>query len=93
MAWTIFWTSEAKGDVRRHKEYLSLRNPESGHRIAKSLTNTPKTLWAYPRMGEELKEFQPREVRRLIVEGYEFRYEIRGAEIRVLRIFHGREDR
>ena len=35
----------------------------------------------------------PREVRKLKVGKYEMRYEIVGAEIYILKIFHGREDR
>jgi len=44
-------------------------------------------------MGERLEEFEPREVRRLLVGRDELRYEIREAEIYVLRIWRSREDR
>jgi len=44
-------------------------------------------------MGERLTEFAPREVHRLVIAGYEIRYELAEPEIRVLQIFHGKQDR
>jgi hypothetical protein len=48
---------------------------------------------AQPRIGERLDEFQPREVRRILIGNYEMRYEIRGSIIHLLRIWHTREQR
>jgi plasmid stabilization system protein ParE len=58
-----------------------------------SLTAAPTRLLDHPRIGEKLEEFEPREVRRIIVGHYEMRYEIRASTIFVLRIWHTREDR
>ena len=44
-------------------------------------------------MGERLEEFEPREVRRILIGKYEMRYELEGSLIYVLRIWHTREDR
>jgi hypothetical protein len=46
-----------------------------------------------PRLGERLPGFGRREVRRVLVQTYEVRYEIAGADLTVLRVFHTREDR
>jgi hypothetical protein len=45
------------------------------------------------RIGEKLEEFDPREVRRIVIGRYEMRYEIQESVISVLRIWHTREDR
>ena len=58
-----------------------------------SLTAAPARLKEYPRIGEKLEEFEPREVRHILVNDYEMRYEIRESKIYVLRIWHTREDR
>jgi len=47
----------------------------------------------YPRLGESLEEFAPREVRRILVGHFEMRYEIVESVIYVLRLWHTREDR
>jgi hypothetical protein len=44
-------------------------------------------------MGRRLEEFDPREVRGILVGHYEMRYEIQGDKLLVLRIWHAREDR
>ena len=50
-------------------------------------------LLEHPRIGEQLFRFYPREVRRLLVDAYEIRYEIQNDDIYILRIWHSREAR
>ncbi|WP_330217080.1 type II toxin-antitoxin system RelE/ParE family toxin [Sphingobium lactosutens] len=47
----------------------------------------------YPRIGEKLEAYEPREVRRIIVGNYEMRYEIAAGTIFILRLWHCRENR
>jgi uncharacterized protein (TIGR02996 family) len=44
-------------------------------------------------LGARLNEFDPREVRRLLVGNYELRYELTEEDLFVLRIWHLREAR
>ncbi|GMQ84196.1 MAG: hypothetical protein BMS9Abin06_0963 [Gammaproteobacteria bacterium] len=62
-------------------------------RTVQSLTAAPRRLLEQPRIGERLDEFEPREVRRILVGQYEIRYEIQKSTIYVLRLWHTREDR
>lgn len=87
------WTSKALSDVVRLHEFLSLVNAAAAARTVQGLTAAPTRLLRHPRIGERLEEFEPREVRRILAGGYEIRYELRGATIYVLRIWHTREDR
>ena len=48
---------------------------------------------AHPRIGQRLRQFAPREVRRVLIGDYEIRYELAGRDVFVLRILHTREDR
>lgn len=61
--------------------------------MVRSLTEAPRRLLEHPRLGEKLEEFEPREVRRILVGRYEMRYEIAVDTIYVLRLWHTREDR
>lgn len=63
------------------------------HRTVQSLTATPANLIVNPRIGEKLDEFEPREVRLILVGHYEIRYEFQDATLYVLRLLHRREDR
>ncbi len=87
------WTNKAFSDLTRLHEFLALVNRSAAARAVQSLTAAPLRLLATPRIGERLEEFDPREVRRILVGHYEIRYEIQKSMIYVLRLWHTREDR
>lgn len=87
------WTSKALSDLARLYAFLAPVNKSAAVSIVQSLTAAPTTLLVNPRIGEKLEEFEPREVRRILVGHYEMRYEIQESKIYVLRLWHTREDR
>jgi plasmid stabilization system protein ParE len=87
------WTSKALSDLARLYEFLAPVNKAAAVKVVRSLTDAPYGLMENPRLGQRLEEFDPREVRRTFVNHYELRYEIQGATLYVLRLWHTREDR
>jgi plasmid stabilization system protein ParE len=87
------WTSKALSDLTRLHEFLATVSKPAAARAVQALTAAAGTLVANPRIGERLDEFQPGEVRRILVGSYELRYQITGATIYVLRLWHTREER
>ena len=87
------WTSKALSDLTRLYEFLASVNPPAASRVVQALTKAPASLLTNPRIGEQLFQFEPREVRRILVGEYEIRYEIQGSIIYLLRLWHTREDR
>ena len=87
------WTSKALTDLVRLHEFLAPINPSAAARTVQSLTAAPVRFLENPRIGEKLDEFEPREVRRILVGHYEMRYEIQESTVYVLRLWHTREDR
>lgn len=87
------WTSKALSDLARLYEFMVQVNQPAAARAVQALTKAPTILLANPRIGEQLFEFEPREVRRLLVGHYEMRYEIQDSIIYMLRLWHTREDR
>lgn len=87
------WTSKGLSDLVRLYEFLVPVNKSAAAKTVQSLTRAPSVLLTNPRIGEQLFEFEEREVRRLLVGKYEVRYEIQGSYIYVLRLWHTREDR
>ncbi len=87
------WTSKALSDLVRLYEFLAPVNRQAASRTVQSLTAAPARLLEHPRIGEQLEEFAPREVRRILVGRYELRYEIQASTVYVLRLWHTREDR
>lgn len=87
------WTSKGLSDLARLYDFLAPVNPAAATHVVQSLTAAPSGLRTNPRIGPRLEEFDPREVRRILVGNYEMRYEIQGSIIYILRIWHTREDR
>ena len=87
------WTSKAQSDLVRLHEFLLPVNPIAAVRVVRQLVAGVKRIPAQPRLGVRLPEFEPREVRRVLVGDYEIRYELTDSDVFVLRIFHTREDR
>jgi plasmid stabilization system protein ParE len=87
------WTSKALSDLTRLYEFLASVNQPAAARAVQSVTKAPTALLINPRIGEQLFEFEPREIRRILVGNYELRYEIQESTIYVLRLWHTREHR
>ena len=87
------WTTKALSDLARLYEFLAPVNREAAAHTVQSLTALPASLLANPRIGESLDEFEPREVRRILVGHYEMRYEIQESTLYILRLWHTREER
>lgn len=89
----VRWTENAHSDVERLYDFLAPVNPEAATKVVQRIVATGPLLSAQPRLGEPLEEFNPREVRRLIVGGYEIRYEIVDQILFIIRLWHTREER
>ncbi len=89
----VKWTEKAVSDLGRLYDFLAPANRRAAAVAVKALAASPRRLLDYPRIGEKLEEFEPREVRRILVGRYEMRYEIKSETIFVLRLWHTREDR
>jgi plasmid stabilization system protein ParE len=87
------WTTKAVSDLARLYEFLAPVNKQAAARTVQSIAAAPARLLEHPRIGELLEEFEPREVRRILIGHYEMRYEIQGSVIYVLRLWHTREER
>ncbi|NHB90455.1 type II toxin-antitoxin system RelE/ParE family toxin [Photorhabdus tasmaniensis] len=87
------WSSKALSDLARLYEFLALANKPAAAKAVQALTQAPTILLTNPRIGEQLFQFEPREVRRILVGEYEIRYEILGLVIYMLRLWHTRENR
>jgi plasmid stabilization system protein ParE len=90
---TLRWTTSARSDLVRLHEFLEPVSPRSAALAVRHIVAGVTRIPAHPRLGQRLRQFAGREVRRLLVGDYEIRYELAGKDIFVLRIFHTREDR
>ena len=89
----IEWTGKAMSDLARLFAFLAPVNRRAAAKTVQALTAAPSRLLDHPRLWTTLDEFQPREVRRLLIGDYEMRYEIQNQSIYILRFWHSREER
>jgi len=89
----LVWTGKALSDLARLHDFLAPVNARAAAHTVRTLTVAGGRLVDHPRIGEKLTEFEPREVRRIIVGKYEVRYEIKDAALYILRLWHTRENR
>ena len=87
------WTQAAYGDLKRIYEFLEPVNPAAAARSVSAVVARVRRIPAQPRLGDKVSGFADREVRRVLVQKYEIRYEVAGSDIFILRVFHTREDR
>ena len=87
------WTTSARVDLVRLHEFLEALNPRAAALAVRQLVAGARRIPARPRLGQRLREFSGREVRRILIGDYEIRYELAERDVFVLRIFHTREER
>ena len=87
------WTSKGLSHLARLYEFLAAANKPAAVRAVQALAEAPQVLITNPHIGEQLFQFEPRMVRRILVSQYELRYEVVGNTVYVLRLWHTREDR
>ena len=87
------WTRKAYSDLVRLHEFLGSVDPRAALRVVRQLVAGAKQIPAHLRLGVRMPEFDPREVRKVLVGDYEIRYEVTEIDVFILRFFHAREDR
>lgn len=89
----IIWSPKALSDLVRLHEFLAAENSTAAAKAVQNLVTTADRLQHFPRMGERLDRYDPREVRRIFAGPYEIRYRLTTESIFILRLWHGRERR
>jgi addiction module RelE/StbE family toxin len=87
------WTTPARRDLMRLYDFLKDVSPGAAKRILNQLAAAAEELPMFPHIAPRLEDFHLREVRSLPVGDYIMRYEVLHDQIRILRIWHMREDR
>lgn len=89
----LLWTRSAYRDLKRIHEFMEPVDPAAAARAVRTVVARVRRIPRQPRLGERVPGFVAQEVRRVLVDKYEIRYEVAGTTVTVLRIFHVREDR
>jgi plasmid stabilization system protein ParE len=87
----VVWTAGALRDLSAIRAYLDPFNPVAARRIAQALLLAGDSLALFPSRGRVGLERGTREL--VATQPYVLVYEITGAEVAILAIWHGAQDR
>lgn len=90
---SVRWTRKARAELQRLETFLAPVDLSAAERAVKGILTAVRKLGATPRLGIRLTEFDPREVRRIVVGDHEVRYELTETGLVIVRLWHLREDR
>lgn len=89
----LIWAPASRRDLTRLYAFLAPKNAKAAELRLQMILEIGDQVTRFPRAGELLEDYAPREVRHRFVAEYEVRYAIDGDVISILRIWHHKEDR
>jgi plasmid stabilization system protein ParE len=91
----LVYSPAARLDLLRIRQFYAELGSHRGLRLAARLRAELKLLKRHPRLGQRIDDplLGDIEMRRLIVDELEVRYAVANGELRILRVWHGREHR
>jgi addiction module RelE/StbE family toxin len=87
----VVWTDDALTDVRAIRRYISEWNAAAAERLALALFEAGDSLSEWPRRGRPGRIAGTREL--VFVWPYVIVYEVEDDTVRILRVWHGAQDR
>jgi plasmid stabilization system protein ParE len=86
----VSWSEAAINDIEAHARYIAQFNPYAAGRIVRQVFAAGNSLSTFPKRGKA----RPDGSRELaVVHPYVLVYEIAADDIRILRVWHGAQDR
>ena len=90
---TLRWTGKAQSDLEQLPAFLAHVSSHAATQTVSAIVVGIAKLPVHPRIGQQLDQFSPTEVRRVLIGEYEIRYALERDVITILRLWHTREDR
>jgi toxin ParE1/3/4 len=89
----IIWTNPARRDLNAHVLYLAERNPEVARRVRVAIRASVEAPADQPHRGRPGERTGTRELVITAFPAYIVVYRVTETDIRVLSVWHGRQDR
>lgn len=90
----ISFSIDARKDLERLKEFISIKNPKAANRIINEIINGINYLIEFPDLGKQVKKApSPEALRDIFILDYHIRYLKLSKGIFIVRIWHQKENR
>ena len=89
----VVWSYESLEDLERIYEFHADFSVPVARKVVAMIRRATKLPTVFPQVGRACARYAPRDVRDLFVGDFQLRYEVEGKTIRVVRVWHSKEDR
>ena len=89
---SLLYTERALHDLERLFEFVAEKDPDAAGRVGRQLLDSLERLAGQPGIGQALEGSDERPLRQQwVARDYVIRYRVRGDDVIVVRLWHGRE--
>jgi len=89
----VSWSRKSQADILRIADFYDRFDSDYAAKMVAFIRSAVSLPAAFPFAGRPCEEFKPREIRDLVAGEFQLRYEVLETQIRVLRVWHSKEDR
>lgn len=90
----LVYTNKAKNDLVRLRQFIASENPKAAKKASQRIIASANSILNNPLIGRPLRG--RKDIREIIISfgssNYLLRYDIKPDEIRILRVWHGKEN-
>ena len=86
---TVYWTRNAKGELRAIHDYIAQNSPQYAQGMVDRITRRTEQLASQPQLGAVVPEYSEASIRELLVYPYRVLYRIGASRVEVLSVVHG----
>jgi len=86
---TVYWTRNAKGELRAIHDYIAQNSPRYAQGTVDRITRRTNQLASHPQLGAVVPEYSEASIRELLVYPYRILYRVGESRIEVLSVVHG----
>jgi addiction module RelE/StbE family toxin len=85
----IYWTRQAREDLRAIRAYISRDAPATASAYVRRLRQSVSRLSDFPFSGEVVREIRREDIREILQGNYRLIYRLSEKRIDILTVFHG----
>jgi toxin ParE1/3/4 len=85
----VFWTKQAKEDLRAIREYIARDAPATAVAYTKRLRRSVGRLREFPFSGQVVLEIGKEHIREILFGNYRVIYRVQDKHVEIVTVFHG----
>lgn len=88
----VRWTSPATADLKKIFAYIAEDSKYYARQVVKNIVEKTETLNDFPEIGRTVPELNEKNIRELMIYSYRLVYEVKGGDVEIIAIIHGKRD-